>query len=111
MSLHKKGKPSRFLADNIGLFPGGRVPDIAMGEERNAVFLACMDFEVDGIDISPKAFIIDQAQFGRPSNPDYLLKHNELLDMFRDYGCLRYHEGLLEDKKAAAGIIAEKPEP
>ena len=52
--------------------------------------------------------IIDQAQLGKPKNPDYLLKHNELLDMFRDFRCLRYREGIVEGQKAIAGIIAEK---
>lgn len=55
-----------------------------------------------------ETYIVDQAQFGRPSNPDHLLKHNELLNMFRDFRCLRYHEGIIENRKAAAGIIAEK---
>ena len=41
-------------------------------------------------------------------NPNHLLKHNELLRMFRDFRCIRYHEGVLEEKKAVAGIIAEK---
>ena len=55
-----------------------------------------------------ETFIIDQAQLGKPKNPDYLLKHNELLDMFRDFRCLRYREGIVEGRKAIAGIIAEK---
>ncbi len=55
-----------------------------------------------------ETFIIDQAQLGKPKNPDYLLKHNELLDMFRDFRCLRYREGIVEGQKAIAGIIAEK---
>jgi len=55
-----------------------------------------------------ETYIIDQSQFGRPKNPDYLLKHNELLDMFRDFRCLRYREGIMEGRKAIAGIIGEK---
>ncbi|MFH2046373.1 MAG: methyltransferase domain-containing protein [Pseudomonadota bacterium] len=55
-----------------------------------------------------ETFIIDQIQFGKPHNPDFLLKHNELLDMFRDFRCLRYHEGIVENQKAVAGIIAQK---
>jgi tellurite methyltransferase len=55
-----------------------------------------------------ETFIVDQAQFGKPKNPDYLLKHNELLDLFRDFRCLRYHEGILESRRALAGIIAQK---
>ena len=165
-------KPTQFLLKNTEILPKGRVLDLAMGMGRNAVYLAGMGFQVEGIDISPKAvkealelaqksgihidarvadlerhyhvekgvydviicfnylqrslirqikdglrtggmivyetFIVDQVQFGKPKNPDYLLKHNELLGMFRDFRCLRYHEGILENRKAVAGIIAEK---
>ena len=165
-------RPARFLVDNIDLLPKGRVLDVAMGSGRNAVYLAKMGFEVEGVDISAKAvsnalesarrsgvdiragvadlegnyhiekglydiiicfnylhrpliqqmkdglriggivvyetFIIDQAGFGKPKNPDHLFKHNELLDLFRDFRCLRYREGVLESRKAVAGIIAEK---
>ncbi len=54
-----------------------------------------------------ETFIVDQAQFGKPKNPDYLLRHNELLDMFRDFRCLRYREGVF-GPKAIASIIAQK---
>jgi tellurite methyltransferase len=55
-----------------------------------------------------ETYIVDQAQFGRPRNPDHLLERNELLDMFREFRCLRYREGVIENRKALAGIIAEK---
>ena len=164
--------PARFLQDSIMLLPKGRALDVAMGKGSNAVFLAKMGYEVEGVDISPEAisdaleeakraevtikaevadlegeyvirksaydviicfrylqrslipqiknglrkggmvvyetFTIDQVRFGRPRNPDYLLKHNELLDMFRDFRCLHYREGILEDRAALAQIIAKK---
>ncbi|MBS3756805.1 MAG: methyltransferase domain-containing protein [Desulfobacterales bacterium] len=166
-------RPSRFLVENLHLLPRGRVLDVAMGYGRNAVFLACSGFEVEGVDILPEAvagtleaarkagvdlmarvadleeghysipreaydviicfnylhrpliptikqglrlggmvvyeiFLVDQARFGRPKNPDHLLGHNELLLMFRDFRCLRYHEGEMETGRAVAGIIAQK---
>ncbi|MBA7670206.1 hypothetical protein ES703_78351 [subsurface metagenome] len=55
-----------------------------------------------------ETFIVDQARFGKPKNPDYLLRHNELLNMFRDLRCLRYREGVVEGRKAVASIIAQK---
>lgn len=55
-----------------------------------------------------ETFIVDQAQFGKPSNPDHLLKHNELLEVFGDFRCLRYHEGIYSGPKAVAGIVAQK---
>ncbi|MBI4295603.1 MAG: methyltransferase domain-containing protein [Chloroflexi bacterium] len=164
--------PARFLVENIALLPKGRALDVAMGNGRNAVYLAQMGFEVEGVDISPEAvqgalelahktgvdiraaiadleggyrireaayeviicfnylqrtlipqikaglrqggivvyetFIVDQAQFGKPTNPNYLLQHNELLDMFRDFRVLRYREGIMPGPKAIAGIVAEK---
>jgi len=164
-------EPATFLVENFELLPMGRVLDVAMGFGRNAVFLAEMGFDVEGVDISPEAvenalklaedagvtikaetadlegdyrikkdhydvimcfnylqrslipqikerlrqggmvvyetFIVDQAQLGHPKNPDLLLRHNELLDMFRDFRCLRYREGIIEGK-AVAGIVAQK---
>ncbi len=64
----------------------------------------------DGV-IVYETYIVDQAQFGKPKNPDHLLRHNELLDYFRDFRCLRYHEGIMEKERAAAGIIAQKISP
>ena len=55
-----------------------------------------------------ETYLIDQPRFGKPRNPDYLLKHNELLDIFRGFRCLRYCEGIIENRKAVAGIVAEK---
>jgi SAM-dependent methyltransferase len=166
--------PSRFLVDNVNLLPRGRALDLAMGYGRNAVFLACLGFDVDGVDISPEAvagalkaareadvnlnarvadletgsffiapgaydviicfnylhrplvphikqglrpggmvvyetFIVDQALFGKPRNPDHLLQHNELLRLFGDFRCLRYQEGVMGECRAVAGIVAVKP--
>lgn len=58
-----------------------------------------------------ETFLVDQAQWSKPKNPDYLLKHNELLNMFRDFRCLRYREGIIEnrdDRRAIASILAKK---
>ena len=55
-----------------------------------------------------ETFTIDQPKFGKPNNLDYLLKYNELLDMFRDFRCLRYREGIFENSRAIASILAEK---
>jgi 2-polyprenyl-3-methyl-5-hydroxy-6-metoxy-1,4-benzoquinol methylase len=170
--LERGFEPAQFLVDNIALLPKGRVLDVAMGAGQNAIYLAKMGFEVEGVDISPEAvssalelarnslvnltaqvadlernyniekgayeviicfnylqrslipqikdglrkggmvvyetFIVEQARFGKPKNPDYLLRHNELLDMFRDFRCLRYREGIVEGRRAIASIIAEK---
>ena len=168
-----KQHPSRFLVENISFLSRGRALDIAMGGGRNAVYLASMGFEVEGVDISRKAvkeamslagkhgvkihakvadlekayaipadaydliicfnylqrslfssikagvkpggivvyetFIVDQAMFGKPKNPDHLLTHNELLQKFLDFRILRYHEGIMGHNRALAGVIARRP--
>jgi tellurite methyltransferase len=55
-----------------------------------------------------ETYTIDQPQFGKPRNPDFLLKYNELLEMFRDLRCLRYREGIFENRKAIASLVAHK---
>ncbi|MCQ4574797.1 MAG: methyltransferase domain-containing protein [Candidatus Brocadiales bacterium] len=47
--------PLKFLSGNVSLLPGGRALVLAMGEGRNAVFLAEQGYDVDGCDISPVA--------------------------------------------------------
>jgi tellurite methyltransferase len=55
-----------------------------------------------------ETFIIDQASFGKPQNPDYLLRHNELLQAFKDFRVLRYREGIIDGSKAVASLLAQK---
>jgi len=140
--LERGFEPAQFLVDNIALLPKGRALDVAMGDGQNAIYLAKMGFEVEGVDISPEAvssalelarksgvnlraqvadlennyhiekgayeviicfnylqrslipqikdglrkggmvvyetFIVDQAQFGKPKNPDYTGKMSRM---------------------------------
>jgi 2-polyprenyl-3-methyl-5-hydroxy-6-metoxy-1,4-benzoquinol methylase len=58
-----------------------------------------------------ETFLIDQKELGHPRNPAYLLGHNELLDLFRDFRVLYYREGKTTDggKEAyRAGLFAQK---
>jgi tellurite methyltransferase len=173
LSNHQNPNPSQWLLDNINLLPArGKALDVAMGNGRNAIYLAKSGLEVEGIDISEEAvaaalklakdsgvniaalvadledgyrlpeaiydvvicfnylhrplmaqikgalkpggfivyetYIVDQAQFGKPRNPDHLLRHNELLEMFRGFRVLRYREGIIEESKAMASLVAQK---
>jgi tellurite methyltransferase len=47
--------PERFLIENFHLLPKGLALDVAMGEGRNAIFLATRGFDVDGVDVDPDA--------------------------------------------------------
>lgn len=56
-------------------------------------------------------YLIDQKEIGHPSNPAFLLAHNELLGYFRDFRVLLYREGKLDDGGVPAfraGIVAQK---
>jgi tellurite methyltransferase len=58
-----------------------------------------------------ETYLIDQQTIGHPNNPDYLLKHNELLRYFPDFRVLYYREGKVFSNGAPsfrAGIFAQK---
>ena len=168
-------EPIKFLKENVSLLTKGKALVLAMGEGRNAVFLARNGFDVDCCDISEKAvekcealawesgvtlnaftadleeykipadkydlitcfyytqrdlipqikeglrdggmvmfetYTIDQLKYGDgasgPKNPDYLLKHNELRNFFRDFHILYYREGEVAENKSVASLIAQK---
>jgi SAM-dependent methyltransferase len=168
-------EPLKFLKEKLNILAKGKALVLAMGEGRNAVFLAGNGFDVDGCDISEKAvektrlfakergvtlnafvadleeykipantydlitcfyytqksliplikeglrkggmvifetYSIDQLKYGKdapgPKNPAYLLKHNELLDHFRDFRILYYREGEIAENKSVVSLIAQK---
>lgn len=61
-----------------------------------------------------ETFTEDQRQFGRPTNPDFLLKKQELFEAFQDWQVLHYFEGEVTSSsnstKAVANLVARKPE-
>jgi len=171
--------PSSFLVESFDLLPKGLALDLAMGEGRNAIYLATRGFDVDGVDVDPTAvaharasarklgapirailgnvedgtyiipietysvilvfhflhrpvfqdikdgvgpggvvvyqtYTLEQQRFGRPSNPDHLLRPGELKQVFGDWEILRYREVIgpaRRDRRprAIAGIVARKP--
>jgi 2-polyprenyl-3-methyl-5-hydroxy-6-metoxy-1,4-benzoquinol methylase len=171
-SSHRPG-PAKLLVDFVGLLPKGKALDIAMGEGRNALYLASQGFDVEGVDKNEEAvkacltsaktrglklivrtvdlekyqvsqnhydliicfyylqrslipqirpalkpggmvvyetFLIDNhLQFGHPKHREFCFEHNELLNFFRDFRVLFYHEGMIEGGTAAAQIVAQKP--
>ncbi|QYJ85525.1 class I SAM-dependent methyltransferase [Shewanella mesophila] len=59
-----------------------------------------------------ETFITTQAEYGRPKNPDFLLRENELLDEFSDFATLHYFQGNVGCEDAPcfkAQLIAQKP--
>lgn len=62
-----------------------------------------------------ETFTTEQTQFGKPSNPDFLLNKGELRSIFSDWQILHYFEGVVSSnhsntKQAIAQIIAIKTE-
>jgi 2-polyprenyl-3-methyl-5-hydroxy-6-metoxy-1,4-benzoquinol methylase len=58
-----------------------------------------------------ETYLIDQQTIGHPKNPDYLLHHNELLDLFDGFRILYYREGRFNDSREdafRAGLLARK---
>ncbi len=66
-----------------------------------------------------ETFNVDQPQFGRPKNPNFLLKHGELIELFSDWHIVHSFEGIIDTRKSDANnesgkqaitqIIARKP--
>ena len=58
-----------------------------------------------------ETYTIEQPKYGRPHNPAYLLKPNELLQSFIDLHIICYHERIDKQKggtKAIASLLAQK---
>ena len=60
-----------------------------------------------------ETFTVDQPQFGRPGNPDFLLEHGELQTVFSDWNILHSFEGVVtnnsgDGSQAIAQIVAIK---
>jgi hypothetical protein len=57
-----------------------------------------------------ETFTVEQPQFGKPRNPDYLLQPGELSHMFADWEEIFYFEGIKENPtRAVAQLVARKP--
>ena len=58
-----------------------------------------------------ETYTLEHQQFGRPFNPEFLLKPNELLTMFNDLHIIYFKEGVVEEggrKKGIASLVGRK---
>jgi len=53
--------PTPWLVDNFNALPKGLALDIAMGNGRNAIYLATRGFDVDGVDVDPDVVALARA--------------------------------------------------
>ena len=72
------------------------------------------DGVVPGGTVIYQTFTAEQTRFGRPNNPDHLLRTGELKEVFGDWDVLRYRELIGPSRRdgrpqAIAGIVARKP--
>jgi SAM-dependent methyltransferase len=57
-----------------------------------------------------ETFTTAQPKYGKPRNPDHLLRPRELADWFQDWQIIHYFEGLFEDpRRAMAQIVCRNP--
>lgn len=64
----------------------------------------------DGGTLIYETYTIEQPRFGKPRNPDFLLKPGELRDWFKDWHTIHYFEGIKHDpNRAVAQIVCQKP--
>jgi len=57
-----------------------------------------------------ETYTIGQRRFGKPHNPDYLLKDGELLSWFADWQVIHHFEGIREEpRRAVAQLVCRKP--
>jgi len=57
-----------------------------------------------------ETFTVEQPRFGKPRNPDFLLKNGELRGWFEDWEVIDFFEGVREGPKRAVGqIVCRKP--
>lgn len=57
-----------------------------------------------------ETFTIEQVKFGKPRNPDHLLKPSELREWFEDWEILYFFEGIRErPQRAVAQLVCRKP--
>lgn len=58
-----------------------------------------------------ETFTIEQPRYGKPHNPDFLLKRGELCKWFEDWEIFHHFEGTaVNPKRAIAQIVCKKPD-
>lgn len=57
-----------------------------------------------------ETYTVEQPRFGKPHNPEFLLKPGELPGWFKDWLIIHHNEGILEGpQRAVAQIVCRKP--
>jgi SAM-dependent methyltransferase len=116
---------ARKRADERGLSIGFRQADLEKVELPETAYELILSFNYLDRLLIPKikkalrlgghiifeTYLIDQRVLGHPRNPAYLLGHNELLDLFRDFRILYYREGRFSEggkESYRAGLFGQR---
>lgn len=95
MESYKMPAEAYDLIINFNYLQRTLAPAIKKGLKRGGVLM----FET---------FTLEQQAIGQPKNPEFLLKPNELLKLFKGLHIFFYREGIFERKKAVASLIAKR---
>ena len=117
---------ARALAREAGLEPTFRKVDLEEGEGNplpqetfggmlvfrylHRPLIPCIGkaLQEEGI-LLYETYTVDQPRFGKPHNPDFLLKPGELLRWFEDWDIIHQFEGIKEDpQRAIAQLVCRK---
>lgn len=118
-------KETRKKAEERGLALSFRQADLESAELPETTYNLILNFNFLLRSLIPKmkkalklgghivfeTYLIEQRVLGHPRNPAYLLGHNELLEIFRDFRILYYREGKFSEggKEAyRAGLFGQK---
>jgi len=106
---------SNIANDNPSILqPGSYSAVMTFNYLHRALFEQLKGSVISGGLVVYETFTVDQVKFGRPSNPDFLLKKGELNSIFSDWKIIHSFEGIVEKEnglgdKAIARIVAIKP--
>ena len=78
------------------------------------MFEQLKDAVLPGGFVTYETFNVDNAEFGRPKNPKFLLNKDELLNLFSGWKIIHHFEGVVTTidksaKQAISQIVALKP--
>jgi SAM-dependent methyltransferase len=90
--------------ENGSAWPLGeqRFGGVVVANYLHRPLFACLAAALDeGGVLIYETFMLGNERYGRPSNPDFLLRPGELLDAFRGFTAVAFEQGLVERPKRA----------
>ena len=96
--------------ENSPLKPERFVSILVFNYLHRPLFPAIRSAILKGGYIFYETFTTAQTKFGRPKNPNFLLKESELLEKFEGWEIIEYFEGIkIDPLRSIASLVARKP--